>query len=134
VWSRSADESEALNVPDTPPQEQRSKSIKRAPLPALPGPRIYGSYRSHLSEEDQKIYDEMSGDPDLSDEIRLTRTIITKLWNQLEEQEITINQALALLCRCITLQLKSGNDASGLEQYLLDQGEQVLIRIDAEAR
>jgi hypothetical protein len=121
-------------MPDTPPQEPSSSDPESSPQLASPGPGSADTYREGLSRDDQALYDRISGDPDLTREIKILRFIITKLSKKLEQEEITINQALAVLCRCVSLQLKTGKHAAELEKLLLDTADDVLTAIEAGAR
>jgi hypothetical protein len=118
-------------MPDTPPQEPSSEP-ESSPPHASPGPGSADSdtYREKLSRADRALYDRISGDPDLTREIKILRLIITKLSRELEQQEITIQQALAVLCRCVSLQLKTGKHAAELEKLLLDAADDVLTAIE----
>jgi hypothetical protein len=83
-------------------------------------------YRELLRATDQKVWDAASGGLDLSEEIRLVRTLVA-IWarNPLRNAG-TINAALTILARAVYIQARTNGAVSDIEQQLQDAAESVL--------
>ena len=85
-----------------------------------------------MSEEQRRAFDRLSGQLRLGEEIRATRYLIVNLVKDLEMNKIAISQAMAVVCRCVSIQLRAGTDASEVEALLLEMANAALD--DAERK
>ena len=79
-----------------------------------------------MDPETAALFDRMSADTDLADEIKLLRTCLALLTDDLRKNWRQILQTMAALFRAVQLQLKLHARMPKLEQLLRERGEQVL--------
>lgn len=85
-----------------------------------------------MPPEDRAILADMSGDLDLTREIELFRSILTKLAEDTSLHHRDMARILTGLLRAISLQLKMRVDPSDLEQLLLATAEEVRSEMESE--
>jgi hypothetical protein len=91
-------------------------------------------YLSNLPEEDRATFLRSSGAADLEADIRLLRTIITSLLENMRGNYRHFAVLFSVLCRAIGLQLKSRSGPSDLEETILQAAEDALQGLEAQAR
>lgn len=91
------------------------------------------AYLSRMSPEDRATYALTTGDADMEDDIRLLRTIIARLLDNVTLYHRQIAALLTVLCRAISLQLKSQVAPDEVELALIEAAEEVLQEMEGTA-
>lgn len=90
-------------------------------------------YLSNLPEKDRATFLRTSGNVDLEADIRLLRTIITSLLEDLCSNYRYFAVLFNALCRVIGLQVKSRASTEDLEEAMLQAAEDALREMEAES-
>jgi hypothetical protein len=93
-----------------------------------------GVYLSKLPDEDRATFLRSSGDVDLEADIRLLRTIITSLLENMRGNYRHFAVLFGVLCRAIGLQLKSRSGRNDVEEAILQAAEDALQGLEGQAR
>ena len=109
-------------MPDITPQPSPS-SNSAAPT---------GPYLARLDDEDREAYQNASGAPDLTDEIRLIRVVLSRLTADILANKQVIGSVFNALIRAVSFQAGRSSDADSLEKALQDASEQVLNEASAD--
>ena len=114
-------------MPDCPQQDPITIDL----LSPLPASSVPGFYASWLSAEHREKLTQMSGETDLTQEIQLMRLVIGTLLERLDRSQVAISHAVAVLCRCMSLQIRAGKEAGSLEQVLQDLANSTLEQLES---
>ena len=91
-------------------------------------------YLSNLPEEDRTTFLRSSGAADLEADIRLLRTIITSLLENLRGNYRHFAVLFNVLCRAIGLQIKTRSGRDDVEEAILQAAEDALQGWESDAR
>lgn len=118
-------------MPDTPNQDGPVET-ESAPPPASPVSRTYGPYGDALPKRKRERLAQMSVETDLQEEIQLMRFVIEELLRQPHLNVSAVSSAMAMLCRCVNLQIKAARGGS-LDEMLTELANNALIELEGSA-
>ncbi len=98
----------------------------RAPHADRAAPSNGDAYFSRLPDEDRATFAGMTGEIDLSDDIRLIRTVIASLLVNLRDNYRHFGVLFGALARAVGLQIKTHSRADDVEDAILQAADDVL--------
>ena len=109
----------------------RSTDRRGTELPDSDGGAAAGHpYKERMPPETAALFDRVSSDPDLGYEIKLLRTYISILTDDLKRNGRQILQSIVILIRAVQVRLKQGAGLAEIKQLLRKTGEQVLTEME----
>ena len=101
-------------------------------IPSDPVPDVQtrgDMYLDNLNEDQKRIYSCATSDIDLSPEIRLMRTVLAVLEEDVPRYRASIAQVLTALVRAVAVQARTQSEPSGIEQQISRWTEDALRRL-----